>query len=214
MNLFHRGHGLRRSVVVALISAGSLMAASPAMSASPHQVDITTLTPALNPNFAPWSCFEAGTGITCQGDREQSYHDTAGFSCGGRDVWLAGGGREHMTRWHTADGLASKALVSLNYPADVFSLTEDGSGPTLTVRSHWQRHYTYPIPGDLSARVLTEIGAIYLVTASGSGNVLHDTGRVTFAPGKDFDEIAEMKGVHEYYSDPAAFEQLVCDQLT
>ena len=33
MNLFHRGHGLRRSVVVALVSAGALIAASPAMSA-------------------------------------------------------------------------------------------------------------------------------------------------------------------------------------
>jgi hypothetical protein len=214
MNLFHRGHGLRRTAVVALISAGALMAASPAMSASPHQVDPTTMTPALNPNFAPWSCFEAGTGITCQGDWEHSYHETAGFSCGGQDVWVAGGGREHMTRWHTSDGLATKTLVALNYPADVFALTEDGSGTTVTVRGHWQRHYTYPVPGDLSARVMTEIGAIYLVTASGSGNVLHDTGRVTFAPGKDFDEIAEMKGVHEYYSDPAAFEQLVCDQLT
>ena len=214
MNLMHRRHGLRRGAVVALLTAGSVLAASPALPASPHQVDPAAMQPALNSSFAPWSCFDAGTGITCQGDWSPSYHEPIGLSCAGQDVWIAGSGREHMTRWHTADGLATKTIVHLDYPADILSLTENGSGPTVTVRGHWQRHYTYLVPGDRSSRVLTEIGAIYVVTAPGEGIVLQGTGRVTYAPGKELDEVADIKGVQDVLDDPAAFERVVCEQLT
>jgi hypothetical protein len=214
MSLSTRARGLRRGFGVAVLSTAALLTGPPAMSANPHQVDPAAMQPALNPDFAPWSCFEAGTGITCQGDYSQSYHEPIGLTCDGREVWIRGEGRERMTRWHTADGLATRTIVSLDYPADVFSLSEDGSGPALTVRGHWQRHYVYPVPGERSSRVLTEIGAIYVTTIKGQGIVLQETGRVTYAPGRDFEEVAEVKGVHDLIDDPTAFDRVVCDALT
>jgi hypothetical protein len=134
--------------------------------------------------------------------------------CGGREVWIAGTGRQHMTRWHTTDGFATKTRLHLDYPGDVFSLSADGSGPTLTIRGHWNRHYDYPVPGDLASRVMTEVGAIYVANQRGQGNVLHDTGRVTFEPGADFEEVAVMHGVHEMYDGTVDIDVLICDTLS
>ena len=186
----------------------------PAVAGQPQQVDPSTLQPALNPNF-DWSCYEAGKGITCKGTFEPSYNEPIGLICDGKEVWIQGAGREFMTRWHTADGLATKTVVHLDYPADVFSFTEDGSGPSVTIRGHFNRHYVYPDPGVLATRVLTEVGAIYLVNEKGRGITLHDTGRVTFTPGQDFEEIDSMSGVHDAYSgDETFFDTFICDALT
>lgn len=210
-----------KSRTLATAAAGAFAAlalttgsATVALAKSPHEVDPASVTPALNPDFAPWSCFSAGTGITCQGEAAQAYHEPIGLFCDGQEVWISGSGREHMTRWHTADGRATKTIVHLDYPADVFSLSESGTGPTFTIRGHWNRHYVYAVPGDLSSRTLTERGSIYLATAPGAGTVLHDSGSVTFEPGADFDEIAVMHGVHDVYSDPAVVDAAICDALT
>jgi hypothetical protein len=198
-------------------AAGGLIAlvlgAPPAVSGQPHQVDQSTLQPALNPNFT-WSCYRAGQGIICKGTLEESYHEPFGLFCDGQEVWIQGTGREFMTRWHTADGLATKTIVHLDYPGDVFSLAEDGSGPTLTIRGHWNRHYDYPDPGVRETRVLTEVGAIYLSNAKGQGATFRDVGRVRFMPGADYEEIDIMRGVHDFYSDPERVDQLICEALT
>ncbi|MBA2465038.1 MAG: hypothetical protein H0V42_08705 [Nocardioidaceae bacterium] len=207
----------RALLILGFAAVMALTGAVPGASAkSPHQVDPNLMTPALNPNFAPWSCFEAGTGITCQGSLHQEYVDEAiGLQCDGQEVYVTGYGDEKMTRWHTVDGLATKTSVHLSYPGDVFSLSPSGDGPTMTLSGQWNRHYVYPVPGDLTSRVLTEVGAIWLVHAAGGGGlVLHDTGIVTFAPGADFEDVAIMHGVHDFYSDPSSLDRLICDTLT
>ena len=198
------------AAALASLSFGTM----PAVAGQPQQVDPSTLQPALNPNF-DWSCYEAGSGITCKGTFEPSYNEPIGLFCDGKEVWIQGAGREFMTRWHTADGLATKTVVHLDYPGDVFSFTEDGTGPSVTIRGHFNRHYVYPDPGVLATRVLTEVGAIYLVNEKGRGITLHDTGRVTFKPGQDFQEIDSMSGVHDAYSgDETFFDTFICDALT
>ena len=155
------------------------LAAPPAAAKSPHIVDPDTLQPALNPDFAPWSCFTAGAGITCQGGDEASYDEALG-SCDGRELRIAGTIRERMTRWHTADGLATQTSVHLD-ATDEFSLA--GTDETVTLRSHWNRQYTYPVPGNRDSRVLTEVGAIYVATHPAAGTS-STTPPVTFAPGE------------------------------
>lgn len=204
----------RFTAAAALCLGGLLLTAPEAVSKSPHALDPALMQPALNPDFAPWSCFAAGSGVTCQGGYEASYHEPFGLFCDGQEVWITGTIREFMTRWHTADGLATKTKVHLDAPADVFSLSPDGSGPTVTIRGHWNRHYVYPLPGDRDSRILTEVGAIYVANERGKGIVLHDTGPVTFEPGADFEEIAEMHGIHEVYDNPAIVERVICDALT
>lgn len=210
-------HTRRRLGLLSLagaLAATALVASAPgAVSASPHQVDPATLQPALNPDFAPWSCFESGQGITCQGSYEAAYSFPIGLFCDGREVWLAGEAREFMTRWHTADGLATKTIVHLDYPEDVFSFGPGSHGPTLDVAGHWNRHYDYPDPGDPSTRVLTENGMIYLATADGRV-VLRDVGTVEFEPGQDYESVAVMHGVHDVYDGSVDFDALICDSLT
>lgn len=197
----------------AAVLASLVVAAPPAASKSPNTVDPGTMTPALSPEFAPWSCFEAGQGITCQGSFEDAYSFAIGLQCDGRDVWLSGTSRERMTRWHTQEGLATKAIVHLDYPEDVFSFSPTGAGPRLVVSGHWGRHYTYGTPGDPATRVLTERGLIYLGKDDGSV-VFRDMGTVTFEPGHDYESVAEMHGVHAMYSDPTVIDRLICDALT
>lgn len=197
-----------------MLGATLAAAAAPVHAKSPQEVDPATVTPALNPDFAPWSCFKTGAGVTCQGSYRPIYeNEPIGLECDGDEVHITGSGREFMTRWHTADGRATKTDVHLDYPGDTFSLTPDGTGPSVTVRGHFNRLYDYLIPGDRTSRVMTEVGAIYLANVPGQGLVLHDTGTVTFEPGQEFEVIATMHGVHDVYEDPTAVEALLCEQL-
>ena len=53
------------------------------------------------------------------------------------------------------------------------------------------------------------------INEKGRGITLHDTGRVTFKPGQDFQEIDIMSGVHDAYSgDETFFDTFICDSLT
>lgn len=206
---------MRRTFIVALGVLALLLAAPPADAKSPRQVDPLTMTPALNPDFAPWSCFETGGGITCQGEYDVTYeNELMDFDCNGQPVYISGGGHEHMTRWHDAQGLALKTIVGLNYPDDRISLSSTGDGAYVSVRGHWNRHYVYPVPGDRDQRVFSEIGAIYLITVRGEGLVLHDSGQVTFVPGEEFESIDTEHGIHDVYDDPDAFVREVCAALT
>lgn len=207
----------RRGVLVAAgaLAATALLPSTAAGAASPHQVDPASMVPTLNPNFAPWTCWEAGKGITCQGELDQSFSETVGLQCDGHEVYATGREQARMTRWHTAGGLATKTSVHLDYPGDVFTLSSTGDGPTLTISGHWNRHYTYAVPGDTSSRTLTEVGAIWLGRADGGGPlVLHDTGRLTFEPGADFEVVASSGGVHEVFADPTSVDRAICDALT
>jgi hypothetical protein len=201
-------------VVLGLLTV--LAGAPPAAAASsPHVVDPATVTPTLNPDFAPWSCFRTGKGITCKGSYHSTYvNEEMDFDCDGRPVYISGSGREFMTRWHDADGRATRTIVHLDYPGDRFSLSPTGDGAFVTVRGHFNRHYVYPVPGDRDTRVLTEVGAIYLMNVRGQGLVVQDTGRVTFQPGQDFDEIDTQSGKHDVYDDFEGFVATICGALT
>lgn len=205
-----------RRIALGALAVTALLPAAVADAKPPNQVDPALLVPTLNPNFAPWNCFEAGTGITCKGTYEDSYSGVPiGLECEGQEVYLSGTARERMTRWHTADGRATKTVVHLDYPGDLFSLSPTGEGPSLKISGHFNRHYVYAIPGDVTSRTLTEVGAIYLARdADGGRLVLQDTGRVTFEPGADFEVVASSGGVHDAYSDPTAIDTAICDALT
>lgn len=206
---------LSLALVAAVSAVGLVLGGTAAVAKSPHTVDPASVQPALNPDFAPWSCFRTGQGIICQGSYEASWENELFGQCDGRDVYVSGSAREHMTRWHTSDGLATRTIVHLDYPGDTFSFSSTGEGPTLVIRGHWNRHYTYPDPGDPSTRVLTEVGAIYLATSAGRGIVVQDVGKVVFEPGGDYEEVAIMRGVHDFYSDiGTAEDRLICANLT
>lgn len=194
---------------------GLLLAAPSAQAGSPRTVDPALMTPRLNPDFAPWSCWEAGSGITCQGELEVSYDEPFGLQCDGQDVHISGGGSARMTRWHDLDGRATKTSIHSGYVRDVFSLSPTGDGPTFVVAAHYNSHYVYAIPGDISSRTLTETGASLLGRSGAGGPLLvHDAGLVRFVTGPDVGEVAFTRGVHDSYADPAALDLAICAALT
>src|ERR1044072_6820524 len=108
-------------IAATLATIALTMAAAPALATSPHTVDPATMTPELNPGYAPWTCVRAGTGITCTG-----YQDLA----------------------HTTS-------IQTNLPADRLTLSATGEGSAVFLSGGWHKHYVYPVPGDLTQRVLT-----------------------------------------------------------
>jgi len=210
----------RRRVLAAAgaLAATALLPATTAGAANPNQVDPAQMVPTLNPDVAPWTCFETGGGVTCRASSQESYtNEPFGLQCDGQRVYITGRFDQQWTRWHTADGRATKTSVHSASPGDVFSLSPTGDGPSFTISGHFNRHYVYAVPGDPSSRTLTEIGAIYLGRSSDGGPLLlHDVGRVTFAQGAEFEfeVVASSGGIHDAYSDPTAIDRVICDALT
>lgn len=203
-----------RTAAAVLVAVAGVAGTAAGAAAEPRTVDPSTLQPALNPDFAPWTCLEAGQGIVCRGDNAYSYEqEPFGLTCGAGDVVISGSTREHMTRWHTADGLATKTVIHVDVPGDVFSLEGVEDGPSLTIRGHFNRHYDYLVAGDRDSRVMTEVGAIYVANQPGSGLVLHDTGPVTYEAGLEHEAVAATHGVHDSISDPGVIDRLICDAL-
>lgn len=210
----------RRVPAIASLAAGAaalalVVAATPtAGAAPPGEVDPLSLTPALNPTFT-WSCATTGSGITCTGERRSTYGpEPAGFDCDGMPVYVSGRGDDRMTRWHTADGLATRTVVQRSFPEDRLTLSADGSGPAVVSRQHWTQHYDYGTPGDVGTRVLVETGQVLMVHGpAGAGKVFQLTGRTEFAPGEEFETVVSSAGRDDFYAGKD-FVAEVCDALT
>jgi hypothetical protein len=203
----------RPPVVILLAALLVATLAAPAFARSPRVVDPDSVTPPLNPNFAPWTCFDTGNGPICQGILDDEYAgEEIDMSCDGDPVYVSGRQRERMTRWHLPDGRATKTFVNIHFD-EVLSLSPTNDGPTVRVKSRWNRHYDYLVPGDRDARVLTETGLEYLATAPGHGVVFKDVGLLRWTPGNEFDEIDVVRGPHDLLTDFEAVEAAVCAAL-
>lgn len=204
-----------RAAAAGTAAALGLLLAVPAAQAAPAgTVDPALMVPTLNPDYAPYTCWEAGSGIICTGTDDIAYDEPFGLQCDGQDVWLSGVGTSTIKRWHTADGRATRTQIFSSFPRDVFSLSPTGEGPSFVVRARFNSHYTYAVPGERSSRTLTETGAL-LLGRSGTGGPLlvHDAGAVRFATGNE-DEITFSGGQHDFYDDMGSLDRAICDTLT
>lgn len=204
-----------RAAAAATAAALGLLLAAPGAHAGPSRsVDPALMVPTLNPDYAPYSCERTGSGITCRGTLDIAYDEPFGLQCDGQGVWISGTGTAHITRWHTAEGRATRTQIQASFPQDVFSLSPTGEGPTFVVKARYNSHYTYAVPGELASRTLTETGANLLGRSGAGGPLLvHDAGRTRFATGNE-DEIVSQAGKHDFYDDPANLDRAICDTLT
>jgi hypothetical protein len=203
------------ALAAGVASFALVIAAAPSAGAnSTRDVDLSTLTPALNPTYT-WDCDRTGGGITCRGERVTTYGpEPAGFDCDGQPVYVSGRGDDLAIRWHTAEGLATRTSSHRSFPEDRLTLSADGSGPAVVSRQHWTQHYDYGTPGDVSTRVLVETGQVLvLLGPAGAGKLLQVTGRAEFAPGRDFEELVSMNGRDDFMAG-ADFVAEVCGALT
>lgn len=204
-----------KRIALALTALGLVLASTPGAAAtSPHTLDPGLMTPTLNSHFAPYTCRQAGPGITCIGENDQSYaHEPIGLQCDGRDVYVTGVQRARIVRWHDRQGQALKTSLQTNFPADRLTLSASGEGPAVVLAGGWHKHYTYPVPGDLDSRILTETGAMVRLRAPGGGLLFQDTGSVTYVPGYEEETPSEMHGVHDRFSE-LDLDALICQGLT
>jgi hypothetical protein len=203
-----------KHMTAALATLVLALVAAPAVATSPHTVDPTTMTPTLNPDYAPWTCVVAGTGITCTGHQDLSYTNEAiGLQCGGQDVYVTGTQTSKFVRWHDLEGRALKTSIQTNFTSDHLTLSPIGEGAAVYLSGDWHKHYVYPVPGDLSQRVLTETGSAMKLRVPGEGVTFRDSGTVTYVPSQEYETPSVMHGVHDRFSD-ADLDALICDGLT
>lgn len=204
-----------RILAAVCLTASLASPVGPAAAKSPHTVDPLTMTPPLNPGFAPWTCFLAGTGITCQGQIDETYaNEPFGLQCDGADVYVTGETQASTTRWHDLDRRALKTSLQTDQPGDRLTLSPTGDGAAVFLSQHYHKHYVYVVPGDLSSRILTETGAFLRLTQPGGGVLFEDVGTTTFAPDRDEEIVTVMHGNHQLYADPAGLDAAICGALT
>ena len=183
--------------------------------ASPHSVDPDSVSPPLNPHYAPYDCWVTGDGSICRGE----VHDKFGwgvmdwFACDGQTIYFSGSEDQKITRWHDQDGNATKTILQTSFPGDVFSLSPTGDGPTVTLRSRFTKHYEYLVPGVRDSRVMRTTGASLIVTTSDGGVIAHEVGWIEFAPGKEDEEVTDFRGPKDLMDDFDGFVTAVCDHL-
>ena len=203
-----------KRILMLLAALGLALVAAPAVATSPHTVDPATMTPTLNPDYAPWTCIVAGTGITCTGLQDLAYtNEATDLRCNGQVVYATGVQRSKFVRWHDLEGRALKTSIQTNFPADRLTLSPTGEGPAVFLSGGWHKHYVYPVPGDLTQRVLTETGSAEKLRVPGEGVTFRDSGSVTYVPDQEYETPSEMHGVHDRFSG-ADLEALICDGLT
>jgi hypothetical protein len=185
-----------------------------AQAASPHTVDPDSLSPALNPHYAPYDCWAAGGGAICQGDVQESYGPFVmdWFDCDGQTIYISGRERQHITRWHDADGNATSTILDTEI-VDVFSLDPDITDPSVTMRSRFTKHYDYPVPGDRDSRVMRQTGASLIAKASEGGVIARETGWIEYEPGLEDEVIADYRGQKDLVEDFDGFVAGVCTAL-
>jgi hypothetical protein len=134
------------------------------------------------------------------------------FECDGAAIYVAGRERQHITRWHDADGNATKTTLDTEF-VDVFSLDPAISDPSVTVRSRFTKHYDYLVPGVRDSRVMRQTGASLVATSSEGGVLARETGWIEFAPGQEDEVITDYRGQKDVVEDFDGFVERVCGAL-
>jgi len=200
--------GSPRKAMAILISVLALLVPASASAGQPDSVDPAIMQPALNPAFSPWDCWRTGTGIVCDGSSVLVWKGAeTEFTCDGGPVYSTGTDKRTLRRFGDQAGLALKTNGHVDI-RETLSLTADGSGPTLQGIAHWDDHYKYLVPGDLSSRIVTRTGIDVAVTGTGVGLVIHELGIKAF----DIDDnLLLVHGPHPVLDDFEGSFAKLCD---
>ena len=140
---------MRRMIVVALGCAAVLLAPASALAGRSDSVDPAIMQPALNPDFAPWDCWRAGGGITCEGRLSDAWTNRQWgiVACDGRPVYSTGTeerASDPPRRRRRGSPCGRTSHVAIR---ETLSLQPDGSGPTMRAVGTWSSTSTTATPG-------------------------------------------------------------------
>jgi hypothetical protein len=135
----------------------------------------------LNPPPPPGAtCQTTGQGTICQGsDTGSDVNIDIGVSCGSFHVLLNNTFTERFTIFYNQAGNVTQAVFHARV---VGTLSNSMTGTSVPVEAAFTETDTFSTPGDFSTVTITDTGQVFKVTLPGSGLILHDVGRVVFAP--------------------------------
>jgi hypothetical protein len=195
-------------VALLALCAMSVGGAGTAAAGRGDTVDPALMQPALNPTFGPWECWRTGDGTVCDGARTLSWAGAeTGLVCDGAMVYTTGTDDRTQRRFGDEFGRALRTIQHVDI-RETLSRAPDGAGPTLKGLGHFQEHFEYLIPGDLSTRTDTYTGLDVHVSGPGVGLVIHDVGIKTF----DIDDnVLRAHGPHPIIDDFEGTFAKICD---
>jgi hypothetical protein len=135
----------------------------------------------LNPPPPPGAtCHTTGQGTICQGSLTGSFvnNDTE-VSCGSFQILQSGTFTDRLTIFYNQAGNETQELFHFSR---VGTLSNSVTGKSVPFHSAFTGTVTFATPGDSSTVTVTVTGQVYKVALPGSGLILHDVGKVVFAP--------------------------------
>jgi len=135
----------------------------------------------LNPPPPPGAtCETTGQGTICQGSFTGSEVNTdIGVSCGSFQVLQSGTFTVRFTLFYNQAGNVTQAVFHIRAEG---TLSNSVTRQSVPFESDFTVTFTFATPGDFSTVTRTYTGQRYTVTLPGSGLILHDVGKVVFAP--------------------------------
>ena len=135
----------------------------------------------LNPPPPPGAtCHTTGQGTICQGSFTFSdVNADTGISCGSFQVLESVTATVRFTIFYNQAGNVTQAVFHLRL---VGTLSNSVTGKSVPEKEDRTETDTFATPGDVSTVTVTVTGQVITVTVPGSGLIVHDVGRVVFAP--------------------------------
>ena len=142
-----------------------------------HPAAAQGLTP---PPPAGATCQTTGQGTICQGSFPGTQVNAdIGVSCGSFQVLESGTFTVRFTIYYNQAGNVTQGVFHIRL---VGTLSNSVTGTSVPLERAQNATDTFAIPGDFSTVTHTDTGQVFTVTLPGSGLILHDVGRVVFAP--------------------------------
>jgi hypothetical protein len=191
-----RHPNLRRALIGLPIVIAGLFSVPSVSAGQPDSVDPARMQPALNPAFAPWTCWRADDRIICEGSKTETYASLQVdfLSCAAGPIYSQGTFTSTARRVGDAEGRALETSFRDRY--DEYFITDSGGAdPQLRSIGRLQHSFSYGVPGDPSTVSETLAGMAISVTGPGFGVVMHEVGTVAWDNNGD---LVRFGGVHPF----------------
>jgi hypothetical protein len=135
----------------------------------------------LNPPPPPGAtCHTTGQGTICQGSFPFSdVNADIGISCSSFQVLETATAPIRFIVLYNQEGNVTQGAFHVRLGG---ILSNSVTGASVPEEAHFTESQTFATPGDFSTMTITITGADFKVTLPGSGLILHDVGKVVFAP--------------------------------
>jgi hypothetical protein len=195
----------RLTLTLVTIAFAALFGVPSASAGSLDTVDPALMQPALNPSFAPWTCWRADSRIVCEGSATATYAglEVDFLSCPAGPIYSQGSITSTARRVGDANGLALETAFRDRYE-EYFSTNSGGADPRLRSIGRLQHTFSYGAPGDASTVSETLAGMAINVTGPGFGVVLHDVGTVAWDSNG---ELIRIGGIHPPAFSPEEWQE-------